>query len=734
MKDLLGWLAAAGGKIANGNADALNHIIEVMGFRDYPNLVFTHHSGLLDCAFYFPRVKSKRALSHDAVLAGRHVKDISIRVKNKAAKQSLDSLTEKEFYNLLIERYLMTDEQLTRNGYPRAVAGDNQLVSIQQSHFEKTKAQKSWASKDDLERLCSRCHKEFRLDPKGKVVAAECIYHFKGLQRRGELARVSVVDMHNKLVLDLVVKPHNTVIDYNTRFSGLTANQVEASTIDLFEAQNRLFELVNERSILIGHSLESDLKAMRLRHERVVDTAVVFEHRQGFPFKRALRNLASEYLQKIIQEDVCSITFQNSDMAGVVGKVQKLGQTLWEHKKKTACAGVLLVFAGKYAATMHMNRKIRTAYALEAKKFGEETISAEERPRRVLVLANTSSNERASYDDFTKNALPFTFQADSESQLEALAAAVDTQEADAMYIVGGDGTLGTVITGILRNREAPVLPIGMFPGGYDNLSLKRLAPSVFGEFKEELWSLKKDSWSAAKERGRGRDAEDVAQKRALSEGRKGSNESSKDVRRMCESAMALIEENRRSVPAFELTVEGADSVVQPIYSVGDVGAGWFRHIEERRRKLWYFGAAKRRWAYFWEMLKACTGCRTCRPPVVFEPPAWRWWHILTGPPRQPEKEGGFFIIFINPLLFFIHISDFLNEVGTTDNDDFYTTDLLAKAVSLTFVKLPEFIHRLYVSSDHMSENLEGKKIKVKATDRRVEMYLPNALRVDIDSL
>ncbi|WKX93827.1 hypothetical protein Q1695_011246 [Nippostrongylus brasiliensis] len=750
--------------------------------------------------------KPKAALSHDAVLAGRHVKDISIRVKNKAAKQSLDSLTEKEFYNLLIERYLMTDEQLTRNGYPRAVAGDNQLVSIQQSHFEKTKAQKSWASKDDLERLCSRCHKEFRLDPKGKVVAAECIYHFKGLQRRGgmrgesffsccgadrntpgccvaeahvsdtlnaealreftptppslgdddprndkvyamdcemvygvwgpELARVSVVDMHNKLVLDLVVKPHNTVIDYNTRFSGLTANQVEASTIDLFEAQNRLFELVNERSILIGHSLESDLKAMRLRHERVVDTAVVFEHRQGFPFKRALRNLASEYLQKIIQEDdtghdsqedsatcmslmllklkesFCSIAFQYSDMASVVGKVQKLGQTLWEHKKKTACAGVLLVFAGNYAATMHMNRKIRTAYALEAKKFGEETISAEERPRRVLVLANTSSNERASYDDFTKNALPLMnlaglqvdiIKADSESQLEALAAAVDTQEADAMYIVG---------------------------------------------------------------------------------------ESSKDVRRMCESAMALIEENRRSVPAFELTVEGADSDVQPIYSVGDVGAGWFRHIEERRRKLWYFGAAKRRWAYFWEMLKrsptdmeakllyeeACTGCRTCRPPVVFEPPAWRWWHILTGPPRQPEKEatkdysnivnencgrlrevelkGTDLIIENNPQedtgCLRVRMGGTAagrrgviadgwrrcssNRVGTTDNDDFYTTDLLAKAVSLTFVKLPEFIHRLYVSSDHMSENLEGKKIKVKATDRRVEMYLPNALRVDIDSL
>ena len=36
--------------------------------------------------------------------------------------------------------------------------------------------------------------------------------------------------------------------------------------------------------------------------------------------------------------------------------------------------------------------------------------------------------------------------------MESLAAAVDHQEADAIYVVGGDGTLGRVITGILRNR------------------------------------------------------------------------------------------------------------------------------------------------------------------------------------------------------------------------------------------------------------------------------------------
>ncbi|VDM68507.1 unnamed protein product [Strongylus vulgaris] len=145
--------------------------------------------------------------------------------------------------------------------------------------------------------------------------------------------------------------------------------------------------------------------------------------------------------------------------------------------------------------------------------------------------------------------------------MEALAAAVDSQEADAVYVVGGDGTLGRVVTGILRNRDHPALPVGVFPGGYDNLSLKRLAPTVF--------------------------------------------ESSDDVRRMCESAMALIENKIRSVSAFEFSMEG-ETDAKPIYSIGDVGAGWFRHIEERRRKLWYFGALKRRWAYIWEMLKVST--------------------------------------------------------------------------------------------------------------------------------
>ena len=93
-------------------------------------------------------------------------------------------------------------------------------------------------------------------------------------------------------------------------------------------------------TILIGHSLESDLKALKvmykgvqhnksrqfprkgirvfdlnciddqmkhllllqLAHINVVDTSVVFPHKLGPPYKRALRHLAVEYLQRIIQD------------------------------------------------------------------------------------------------------------------------------------------------------------------------------------------------------------------------------------------------------------------------------------------------------------------------------------------------------------------------------------------------------------------------------------------------
>ncbi|XP_030050039.1 RNA exonuclease 1 homolog isoform X2 [Microcaecilia unicolor] len=134
------------------------------------------------------------------------------------------------------------------------------------------------------------------------VFALDCemCYTTQGL----ELTRVTVVDSSLQMVYDTFVKPDNEIIDYNTRFSGVTEDNLKNITTSIRNVQAVMLNMFNAESILIGHSLENDLYALKLIHDNVVDTSVVFPHRLGLPNKRALRNLIADYLRRIIQDDV----------------------------------------------------------------------------------------------------------------------------------------------------------------------------------------------------------------------------------------------------------------------------------------------------------------------------------------------------------------------------------------------------------------------------------------------
>ena len=57
---------------------------------------------------------------------------------------------------------------------------------------------------------------------------------------------------------------------------------------------------------------------------------------------------------------------------------------------------------------------------------------------------------------------------------------MDKSEVDAIYIVGGDGTLSAVLTGLFTKDDTTVpIPVGIFPGGQNNRSLEQLMPSTF---------------------------------------------------------------------------------------------------------------------------------------------------------------------------------------------------------------------------------------------------------------
>lgn len=83
----------------------------------------------------------------------------------------------------------------------------------------------------------------------------------------------------------------NLSSDFNTRFSGITPESYASAVSPLASIRESLDVFINSNTIIIGHALENDLKTLRMIHHRCVDTAVMFPHKLGAPYRRALRDL-----------------------------------------------------------------------------------------------------------------------------------------------------------------------------------------------------------------------------------------------------------------------------------------------------------------------------------------------------------------------------------------------------------------------------------------------------------
>lgn len=125
-----------------------------------------------------------------------------------------------------------------------------------------------------------------------------------------EIARVTIIDEHLEKALDKFCLPLGAIIDYNTKYSGITGESLQSCKNDLKHVQRMVRALVSEEDILIGHSLESDLNAIKIHHRTCVDTSVVFPHKKGLPFKRSLKNLMT---------DICGIGIQQESESGDFG-------------------------------------------------------------------------------------------------------------------------------------------------------------------------------------------------------------------------------------------------------------------------------------------------------------------------------------------------------------------------------------------------------------------------------
>lgn len=133
-----------------------------------------------------------------------------------------------------------------------------------------------------------------------RVLGLDCEMVMTG-ENEFSLARISVVSWDGEVVLDKLVKPDKPITNYVTQFSGITEAMLEPITTTLADIQAILLDLLDARTILIGHSLESDLKAIKLTHPFIVDTSIIFPHPRGPPLKSSLKWLTQKYLGRQIQ-------------------------------------------------------------------------------------------------------------------------------------------------------------------------------------------------------------------------------------------------------------------------------------------------------------------------------------------------------------------------------------------------------------------------------------------------
>ncbi|KAK9409156.1 RNA exonuclease 1 like [Crotalus adamanteus] len=310
------------------------------------------------------KASNRKMVSHEAMLGGKLAARTSYTL-NRSTSLRLEDLTGATLYRRLKE-YVLTEDELKEHGYPlpcperpgRAVVfameekkltdgscriccrcGTEYMVTSSGNCVRKEECIHHWGRlrkqrvpggwethysccsgavgslgcqiakqhvhdgrKESLEGFVKTFEKLPRAGGHPGIYALDCemCYTKQGL----ELTRVTVINSDLKVIYDTFVKPDSKIVDYNTRFSGVTEADLENASITLRDVQAVLLSMFSTETILIGHSLESDLFALKLIHSMVVDTAVVFPHRLGLPYKRALRTLMADYLKRIIQDSV----------------------------------------------------------------------------------------------------------------------------------------------------------------------------------------------------------------------------------------------------------------------------------------------------------------------------------------------------------------------------------------------------------------------------------------------
>lgn len=89
------------------------------------------------------------------------------------------------------------------------------------------------------------------------------------------LARVSIVNEKGDIIMDKYVKPTQPVVDYRTKFSGITPEHLE-NAHSFAEVQAEVIRIKTNR-LVVGHALHNDFKVLKIEHPKRYYLYFLFE-------------------------------------------------------------------------------------------------------------------------------------------------------------------------------------------------------------------------------------------------------------------------------------------------------------------------------------------------------------------------------------------------------------------------------------------------------------------------
>jgi RNA exonuclease 1 len=113
-----------------------------------------------------------------------------------------------------------------------------------------------------------------------------------------ECARLSVVDETGAVLLDEYYRPVGDILDLRTEFSGVMMENLERAKTTSGDIVKELGRFAGKDTIIVGHSLENDFRAMKLIHSKVIDTSIIYNRDTQYPYKPSLAHLYSRYIKR----------------------------------------------------------------------------------------------------------------------------------------------------------------------------------------------------------------------------------------------------------------------------------------------------------------------------------------------------------------------------------------------------------------------------------------------------